>query len=432
MNMIPLYGEYNERRQAGTFAAASVLRQGGLAMRRSAAVFLAFSMVVATLSGCSGRGDALPTSRVTRSDLTVEVSVSGNLDAPENRTVSFSVPGTVEAVLFERGDTVNQGDVLARLDARDLQRNVDLARTQVEQARIQHNIADQQLRATIYPNYYGSYVIDVPGVWMALDSATGRVNQAQSLLDRGETTEANVVLGSLLEDIDRARESSVARDWELPIQIRVMEYQRELASTAVTAAELNFQAAQDMLEDATITAPDSGVVAAVNVKEGDVLTAANLAVPAFQVIDPSNLEMTGLIDEIDVADIMLGQAARITLDALPDIEVEGVVTFISDAALIQAGVVLYRTTISLISPDPRVKDGMSATADIIIDTRPDVLVLPNTAVFADESGQSVAYLVGSDGTPAARQITTGLRSGRLVEIVSGLQDGDVVSLQAPD
>jgi len=401
-------------------------------MRRSAAVFLAFSMVVATLSGCSGRGDALPTARVTRSDLTVEVSVSGNLDAPENRTVSFSVPGTVEAVLFERGDTVNQGDVLARLDARDLQRNVDLARTQLEQARVQYNIADQQLRATIYPNYYGSYVIDVPGVWMALDSATGRVNQAQSLIERGETTEANVVLGSLLADIDRARESSLARDWELPIQIRVMEYQRELASIAVTAAELNFQAARDMLEDATITAPDSGVVAAVNVKEGDVLTSASLAVPAFQIIDPSNLEMTGLIDEIDVADIMLGQPARITLDALPDVEVEGVVTFISDAALIQAGVVLYRTTISLISPDPRVKDGMSATADIMIETRPNVLVLPNTAVFVDESGQDIAYLVGSDGTPVTREITTGLRSGRLVEIVSGLEDGDVVSLQAPD
>ena len=430
--MIPLYGEYNERRQAGTFAAAPVLRQGGLVMRRSAAVFLAFSMVVATLSGCSGRGDALPTARVTRSDLTVEVSVSGNLDAPENRTVSFSVPGTVEAVLFERGDTVNQGDVLARLDARDLQRNVDLARTQLEQARVQYNIADQQLRATIYPNYYGSYVIDVPGVWMALDSATGRVNQAQSLIERGETTEANVVLGSLLADIDRARESSLARDWELPIQIRVMEYQRELASIAVTAAELNFQAARDMLEDATITAPDSGVVAAVNVKEGDVLTSASLAVPAFQIIDPSNLEMTGLIDEIDVADIMLGQPARITLDALPDVEVEGVVTFISDAALIQAGVVLYRTTISLISPDPRVKDGMSATADIMIETRPNVLVLPNTAVFVDESGQDIAYLVGSDGTPVTREITTGLRSGRLVEIVSGLEDGDVVSLQAPD
>lgn len=401
-------------------------------MRRGVAVFLALSMVAATLTGCSGQGDETPTTRVTRGDLTVEVSVSGNLDAPDNRTVSFAVPGTVESVFFERGDTVLEGDILARLDARDLQRNVDLARTQLEQAQVQHNIADQQLRATIYPNYYGSYVIDVPGVWMALDSAIGRVEQAQSLIDRGEAAEADVVLDRLLDDIDRAKQSSLARDWDLPIQVRVMEYQRELASVAVIAAELNFQAAQDMLEDTTITAPDRGVVAAVNVKQGDVLTAATLAAPAFQIIDPSNLEMTGLIDEIDVADIMLGQPARITLDALPDIEVAGVVTFISDAALIQAGVVLYRTTISLISPDPRVKDGMSATADIIIETRPNVLVLLNTAVFPGESGGSVAYVVGSDGTPVAREITTGLRSGREVEIVSGLQEGDVVALQAPD
>jgi RND family efflux transporter MFP subunit len=430
MEMVRLHGEYNQHRRTGGSCTASVRRQGGLVMRRSAAAFLAFSVVAAMLAGCTGRQATVPTARVTRTDLTSAVSVSGNLEAPDNRSVAFTVPGTVEAVLVQKGDTVNQGDVLARLDDRDLQRNVELSRIQLDQARAQFNIADQQLRATVYPNYYGSYVVDVPGVWTALDNATDRVEQVRALIARGDVSEANAVLNRMLEDIDRARESSQARAWELPAQIKAMEYQREAASLAVTAAELSLQAARDMLDDATITAPTGGVITAVNVREGDVLTPATLTVSAFRVVDPAHLEMTGLIDEMDVAGITVGQEVVVTLDALPGIEVPGVVRFVSAAAFIQAGVVLYPTTISLMNPDPRVKDGMSATANIIVETRPNVLVVPTTAVFA-EAGRSVVYLVGGDGTMTARDVTTGLRSGRFVEITSGLQEGDEVSLERP-
>jgi len=399
-------------------------------MRRNAAVFLALSLVMAMLAGCSGEKAATPTARVTRADIAASISVSGNLEAPNNRSVAFDMPGTVEAVLVEKGDMVSRGDVLARLDAKDLQRNVEFARIQLDQARAQYNIADQQLRATIYPNYYGSYVLDVPGVWTALDNATDRVEQVRALIAKGDITEANAVLSRLLDDIDSAKESSQARDWDMPVQIKAMEYQREAAALAVTAAELSLQASKDMLDDATITAPTSGIVTSANIKEGDVLTGATFAAPAFRVVDPTNLEMTGLIDEMDVADIALGQDVIITLDALPGVEVEGVVKFISDAALIQAGVVLYPTTVSLKAPDSRVKDGMSATADIIVEKRPNVLVLPTTAVFND-AGVSIVYLVGSDGKPVRHEIATGLRSGRLIEVVSGLQEGDVVALQAP-
>lgn len=399
-------------------------------MRRGAAVFLALSLVMAMLAGCSGDKAATPTARVTRADITASISVSGNLEAPNNRSVAFDMPGTVEAVLVEKGDMVSRGDVLARLDAKDLQRNVEFARIQLDQARAQYNIADQQLRATIYPNYYGSYVVDVPGVWSALDNATDRVAQVRALIAKGDIAEANAVLSRLLDDIDSAKESSQARAWDMPVQIKAMEYQREAAALAVTAAELSLQASKDMLDDATITSPTSGIITSVNIKEGDVLSGATFAAPAFRVVDPTNLEMTGLIDEMDVADIALGQDVIITLDALPGVEVQGVVKFISDAALIQAGVVLYPTTVSLKAPDSRVKDGMSATADIIVEKRSNVLVLPTTAVFND-AGVRIVYLVGSDGKATRHEITTGLRSGRLIQIASGLQEGDVVALQAP-
>jgi len=400
-------------------------------MRRSAAVFLALSMiVVATLAGCSGDSGAAPTTTVIHGDITDTVSVSGNLEAPGDRLVSFTVPGTVDSVLVKKGDAVKRGDILAQLDTTDLQRNVDLSRTHLEQAQAQYNVADQQLRATVYPNYYGTYVVDIPSLWKALDDANGRIEQVRVLTEQGDITEANVVLDQLLDDIAGARVSSEARNWDLPAQVKAMQYQRDAAAAAVKGAQLALQAAKDMLGDATITAPIDGMVATANVKECDILTAVNLAAPAFRIVDPSHLEMTGLIDEMDVAGIKLGQEVVVTLDALPGVDVSGTVTFISDAALIQAGVVLYPTTISLKNPDPGVKDGMSATADIIVQKHSNVLILPTAALFKGTSGD-IVYLVGSDGKSTAQPVTTGLRSGRNIEITSGLRDGDVVALQAP-
>jgi len=398
-------------------------------MRRSAAVFLVLTLLMALPAGCSGgTGAVVPTARVTRGELTATVSVSGNLKAPNSRTVAFALPGTVEAVLVQQGDAVDAGQVLAQLDSRQLQRNVDLARTQLEQARAQYNIADQQLRATLYPNYYGSYVVDIPSLWLALDTAEERVGQVRELIARGDVAEANVVLGHMLQDLDEAKFSAQARDWDLPAQIKAMEYQREAAKIAITAAEVNLQGAREMLEDATVTAPAAGVVTAANVKAGDVLTQATFSLPAFQLVDPTNLEMTGLIDEMDVVGISLGQEVVVTLDALAGVELAGKVSFISDAALVQAGVVLYPTTIILINPDGRVKDGMSATADIVIERRSDVLTLPAAAVFR-EQGRSVVYAIDKAGKVAVREVSTGLRSGRLIEVVSGLEEGDEVSLE---
>lgn len=399
-------------------------------MRRTAAAILALSLVIVTLAGCARDNDDLPTATVTRGEVRSTVSVSGNLEAPDKRFVSFTVPGTVDQVLVEKGDSVRRGDVLARLDSRDLQRNVDLARTRVEQARIQYQIADQQLRETIYPSYYGSYVIDVPGVWMALDDAAERVDRARDLIDQGDMTEAHVLLQQVLEDIDRAKESSEARKWDFPIAIKVMELQREAAAASLTAAELNMQAARDALDDATITAPIDGVITMAELNEGDILTAATLANPAFQIVDTSRLQMSGLIDEMDIADITVGQEAFVTLDALPGIEVDGTVSFISQAAMIQAGVVMYQTTVSLADPDPRVKDGMSATANIIAERRDNVLTVPTSAVFRD-AGRDVVYLVADDGSTTRQEVSIGLRGGRIMEILSGVSEGDNVALQAP-
>lgn len=372
----------------------------------------------------------MATAQVTRGDIRMTVSVSGNLNAPEERTLSFAAPGTVAEVLADKGDAVQAGQVLGRLDTDDLQRNVEQAMNNLEAARIQYQIADQQLRQTIYPHYYFSYVIDVPGVWMALEDADKSLEAARDEMESGDIQTASRFLDKAAEEIAEAADSAESRRWELPAAVKIAELQREVAETQIDAARLNLDAAQATLEDAVITAPFAGVVTTVNVKEGETLTSMDFSRPAFHIIDPGTLEMTGMIDEIDIADVRIGQQAIVTLDALPGMEVSGTVTYISAAATIEAGVVLYETTITLDNPPEAVRDGMSATADLILEQRQDVLVVPVQAVMRGANGQDIVYLLQNDEF-ISRDVQTGARSGRLVEITSGVAEGDTIALEPP-
>ena len=400
---------------------------------RAALVVASAIAILALVAGCAGgNGDALPTTKVSRGTVRATISVSGNLNAPDDQFVAFTMPGTVDDVRVEKGDTVQAGDVLAMLDTKDFERSVALARISLQQAQTQYDIADQQLRNTIFPHYYNSYVVDVPGTWMALDEATESVQEARALMESGDIAEANLLLDDVLSEIAEAQESAEARKWEFPIAIKVMELQREAASAAVDAAKLNLEAAMDALDDASVEAPIAGVITAVMVKEGDTLTNMDFSSPAFHIIDPSNLEMTGLIDEMDIAEISTGQKAIVTLDALPATEVIGSVTYISEAAMIEAGVVMYETTVTLQNPGSDVKDGMSATADIVMDEKENVLVVPISAVMRGEGGEDIVYVVDAGGEAMAQPITTGMRSGRMVEVVSGLTEGDLIALEPPE
>jgi HlyD family secretion protein len=146
--------------------------------------------------------------------------------------------------------------------------------------------------------------------------------------------------------------------------------------------------------------------------------------PAVHLIDTSEIEMSGVIDEIDIAKVKLGQEADIILDALPGKEVKGKVTFISQAGTVKAGVVSYKATITLAHPDEEFRDGMSATAEIIIDRHDNVLLIPNRAIQGSWENPLVEVVVGEK--TEQRQVTLGLSDGIKTEALSGLEEGERV------
>ncbi len=328
------------------------------------------------------RGTSSPsmpaTVNVTRGDIVQTVLVDGNLRIPDKAYLSFGITGTVQEVLVAEGDNVTKDEVLARLDAPSLNSNVDMAELQVE-------IAEEQVK-----------------------QARARYEIAQDNLDNGVPGQS--------EDV-------------LELNVDIAESSWEAAKLSLESAKLSLDSAKLSLDKAVIVAPFDGVVADVTITEGEELLTASLGAPAITVVGISGIEMQGSIDELNIASVKLGQAANITLDALPDEHVTGSVAFISPMGTVLAGIVSYPTTIALENPSAELRDGMSATAEVVIKRRDNVLLIPNAVIQGTVQNPFVEVLV--DGKQEQRQITLGLSDGANTEVLSGLEEGEEVVVPPP-
>jgi len=339
-------------------------------------VVIGIALSIVLTRGTSPEGP-LTTVNVTRGDIVKTVLVDGSLAMPNKAYLSFGAMGTVEEILVAEGNNVTEGQILARLDAPSLESSVEMAELQVE-------IAEEQVKA-----------------------ARAQYEIAQINLDEGKMSE-----GILELQVDAAR-----ANW------KTAKLNLEIAELSLESAELN-------LEKAVIVAPFDGIVADITITEGEEISTATLATPAISLVDTSEIEMHGFIDEIDITMVQLGQEVNIILDALPKEEVKGEVTFISPTGTILAGVVSYDTTISLENPVAELRDGMSATAEIIIERHDDVLIIPNRAIRGTLENPKVLVLV--DEQEEEREITLGLTDGINTEVLSGLEEGEKVILPTPE
>jgi RND family efflux transporter MFP subunit len=294
---------------------------------------------------------------------------------PDKAYLSFGATGTVEEVLVDEGNNVTKDQVLARLDAPSLESSVEMAELQVE-------IAEEGVKA-----------------------ARAQYEIAEINLDEPPPT--------VSEDVLELQLDAAKASWE------TAKLNLEITELSLESAELN-------LEKAVIVAPFDGVVADISITEGKEISTAALATPAISLVDTSEIEMRGFIDEIDIAMVQLGQEANIILDALPDEEVKGSVVFISPVGTILAGVVSYGTTITLKNPVAELRDGMSATAEVIIERHDDVLSIPNRYIRGTLGNPMVVVLV--DEQEEEREITLGLTDGINTEVLSGLDEGEKVIL----
>jgi RND family efflux transporter MFP subunit len=415
--------------------------------------------------GSATAGNQTQVATVRYGNLTSEISAGGSLVYGTSQQLSFDTAGELQDVYVEKDDQVTKGEVLARLASTNLliltlQENVARAKVDLKNAKQaledllqpyeeELNIADarqavHQANETLV-NVEAQGQFDIATADWAVRQADDDRNSAVTrymggVIDLEEMQKAWTdwqaaqlhleVVKQNAENVVYNAQSALqkARD-KLDKMLEAPDPEDvDLGQRQIATAQGELDDAQDKLTKAMggypLVAPFDGVVVSVNadVAPGDDVNANTVI---LEVADTSVIDMSGTVDEVDVANVKLGQYATVTLDALPELELSGNVTGISAFAQSQSGVVSYPITVSLTIPKgTRLLQGMSATAAIKIELASNALLVPNGAIVGPSDRPAVMVMV--NGQPQPRMVTVGATDGVRTEVVTGLKEGDVV------
>jgi HlyD family secretion protein len=192
-------------------------------------------------------------------------------------------------------------------------------------------------------------------------------------------------------------------------------------------------ATTDALADMIIVSPVSGIVLSRDVDEGSSAIAMSSAYGGTTIMtlaDVSVMHFEGDVDESDVGKITEGMPAKIFVDAFPDTAFEGKLTRIAPLGVKVEGVVNFKVEAEVGGSTGRLKTGMSADVQLVLDERADVLTLPEGA-FIYEGDSTFVEKVDAAAEAGKRrvQVETGLSDGIRTELLEGLAEGDKVVMQ---
>jgi len=246
-------------------------------------------------------------------------------------------------------------------------------------------------------------------------------------------------LNSILSSLGSARRSIVSAQRSLedsalsdPIDIRSQE-------NTVAQRQAALQDAKNNLANYAIRAPFTGIVAKSDIKVGD--SASGSTIIATLLTKQTIAQIS--LNEVDIAQVKVGQKVTLTFDAVEDLTLTGQVVEVDSLGTVSQGVVTYNIKIGFDTQDERIKSGMSVSAAIITDSKQDVLIVPNSAIRSANDGsyieipgdkldsQSLANISNSTGISLSsatqrQKIETGLSNDTMTEIKGGLSEGDLV------
>jgi RND family efflux transporter MFP subunit len=327
--------------------------------------------------------DSIKIGTINRESFTGTVSVTGILDANGKSVISSQLSGVVAEVMVKEGSKVKKGSILASLDKRDFQVQLNQAQINVHKAQ---NTADQ---------------------------AKITYDQAQTDFGRSEQLfEAGVLAQSDLEQIRQKRD--------------VYQSQYEAAvHVGLPAAQESLKQAQLALDKTDLVSPIDGTVVTCTINPGDFIN-ANTTGPVITIVRDDQINFTGNVPENVLIDLALGQRAEVEADNLPGASVYGQIISISQVSIPTGQ--FFPVKIS-IQDSGNLKPGMTATANIHVDVN-HALSVPKRAVFRRD-GQNCVYVV-NEHQAVKTVVSIGIQGENTVSVLEGISAGDRIVTEGTD
>jgi RND family efflux transporter MFP subunit len=327
----------------------------------------------------------------------------GSLAAHDQATLSTKVPGRLQAIPVDLGSVVSKGQLIAQIEPRDYKLRVQQNDALLAQARVRLGLPLTGTNDEIDPDKTGT-----------LRQTRAVVEEARANRERlNKLSEQGIIAKSELETADAAYEVALSRHQDATEEIRNRQ-----ALLAQRRAELEI--AQQQLTDTAIYAPFDGVIQERRASVGEYLMASAPLVTLVRT-DPLRLRLE--VRERDAPRVRAGQKVRLTIEGMTNVfsgEIKRLNPVIDELTL------MLRVEADV--PNPGwLKPGSFARSHIITDEQSLGIIVPASAVVTFAGVEKV--FVVQDGKSVEKAVTTGVRIGESVEIITGLKAGDVVVLE---
>ncbi len=376
-------------------------------------VVLAAVVALSLKAGGREKGVRVYAEAVERDDVTRTVQASGQIDPRVKVNISSHVIGKIEKLYVAEGDRIEAGQPFLKLETEALIAARDQAAAQVAIARS--------------------------------SEAQAEINLADAMLK--------------LRRMERLAEEKIASAEQLEaaeLQLKSAELARQQSRESVIQARASLDKAKDDLSKATIYAPLAGRVISLAAEEGEVVVSGTMNNPASiigTIADLSEILAEVDVDETEIADLEIGQEAKLEVDALPDREYAGRLVELGSSGFQrpqQPDVTFFKVKVLLADPDPDLRPGMSVRAKIRTAEESNVLVVPIQAVVdrpplseggeadggkkagrssaggVDDADEIRVVFVVEEGRALQRPVEVGISDATRVEIVTGLEAGEQI------
>lgn len=314
---------------------------------------------------------------VTLKPISTYVIANTTLEAIRDVIVYSRLNAMVVERTFEEGDVVREGQVLARLDDREIKNEFEQATIAVEQAQLSLKQAD--VRARLSKTSY---------------------ERAQSLFEQKLTSQ---------EEFDQSALAS-----------RTDALSLDNASQQLEAAKARLEAARIQLDYTTVTSPISGVITQ---RQIDVGERVNPGEALFSVQEFPPLWARIFVPEKSLPSVRIGQLAQLKVETYPDQQFDGHIKMISPTVDVSSGTV--KVTIEVNRPGKLLRPGMFGTVHIATETHNDAVVIPKKAILR-ERDQNYVFVIQADNKVSRREVSIGFSEDNRVEILSGVQAGETI------
>lgn len=358
-------------------------------------------------NGSSNEKINYETAKAEMGTLVISVSGSGTVTSTNNSNVTTSATGVVKSLYVKDGDIVKTGDKIAELE-------LDLEGQQKNAQAYASYLAAQNSLQSAKDSLYAAQA-DLFGKW-------------QTYFDLAESNSYKNDDGTpKTEERNNKTEFLITQNnwYSSEASYKLKEKAVIQAQTSLSSAWYSYQQASPV-----IYAPISGTVSGMSLQVGSVInsqSSSNTSATTNKIAGIRTDAMPTIsinLTEIDVPKIKVGNRATITFDAFSDKTYTGEVISIDLIGGSSSGVTTYPAVILLDTKSEGILPNMAASAQIITDTRDEVIMVPVSAVTTVDDVSTVQVM--DNGKPKAIAVETGASSDDYTEIISGLREGDIV------